>query len=113
MSLTSTVKQAVDLAFSAAGDLKVSATFISDVVTGYDFSTSSTVKTSSTKSVEIILVEEETELNSGLQTRAQALVRSEDIDLSLYTKFTVGAISYSIESFNQYEGLLDLKVRRL
>ena len=97
MSLTAKVNAAVDSAFAAAGDLVRQATLSKKTVSGYDFSTGSTISTSSTATVDVIIQSKENPAGNGFTVKA--LMKS-TVSLSVYDTLTVGTESYNISSYN-------------
>lgn len=93
MSLKAKIRAAVNKAFSAVDDLKVSASLSSKNVSEYDFSQRGVVSTSSTQAVDVIITNTQRPSGEGFTTTA--LMKS-GLDLSVYDTLTVGSTSYNI-----------------
>ena len=96
MSLKAKIRAAVNKAFSAVGDLVVSAKLSSKSVTDYDFGARGTVSTSSSQTVEVII--QTTQKPSGEGFNVSALIKSGP-DLSVYDTLTVGTDIYNIVDY--------------
>lgn len=100
MSLRSKLRAAVNQAFSAVGDLVVTATLSSKDVSSYDFSARGTVSTSSTQTVDVII--QSIKKPSGDGFTVNALMKSGP-DLSVYDTLTVGSTVYNIADYTDDE----------
>ena len=96
MSLRAKVTAAVNKAFTAVGDLAVSATLSSTKVSNYDFASRGTVSTSSTQTVKVII--ENTQKPSGDAFTTTALMKT-GVDLSVYDTLTVSTTIYNIVDY--------------
>jgi len=95
MSLNATLKEAVNKAFLAVGDLVKSATLTDKSVSGYNFSTGEAVSSTATIQVDIILFTRS--LPSGEGYSLEAIMKSStSIDVNVYDTITVGSDSYNI-----------------
>lgn len=97
MSLTSKVTAAVNKAFTSLGDLIDTGTLSSKAVSGYNFSTGSTVSTASSKTVDVII--QSTKNKSGEGFIVSALIKS-GIDISVYDTLTIEDNVYNIIDFD-------------
>lgn len=97
MSLKAKINAAVDKAFSAVGDLAVTATLSSKDVSDYDFASRGTVSTSTTQTVQVII--EKTQKPSGEGFSTNALMKTGP-DLSVYDTITVGTVVYNIVDYD-------------
>jgi len=97
MSLSARVKNAVEKAFDAAGDLVKLGTLSTKNVSGYDFATKSTVSTTSSVEVEVII--QSTQKPSGDGFTVVAIMKS-GVNLSVYDTLTVEDKVYNIVDYS-------------
>jgi hypothetical protein len=109
MSLRTTVSNAVDKAFAAAGDLVQAGKLSSKKVTGYDFSGSGTVSTSSTKVVDVILTNTKKPTSKSFETLA---IMKSGIDVSIYDTIKINNKKYNIESYADDDFVITLVLAR-
>lgn len=96
MSLKAKIRAAVNKAFAAVDDLKVSASLSSKNVSTYDFASRGVVSNDSNKILDVIITS--TQRPSGEGFTATALIKS-GVDLSVYDTLTVGSTSYNIVDY--------------
>lgn len=96
MSLKAKLRAAVNKAFSAVGDLVVTATLSTKSVTGYDFSGRTIISTEGSTTVDVIL--QSTQKPSGDGFTTVALMKSGP-DLSVYDTLSVDSIIYNIVDY--------------
>lgn len=109
MALRSKIQAAVDKAFSAVNDLVVLAKLSSKNVSSYDFTTRSTVSTSSTATVEVII--ETTQRASGDGFNVSAIMKS-GVDLSVYDTLTVNGKVYNIVDYSDNDFVITASLVR-
>jgi len=97
MSLNAKVTSAVNKAFTALGDLVKSGTLSSKAVSGYNFSTGTTVSTTSSKTVDVIIQSTKNKTQDGFIV--SVLIKS-GIDISVYDTLTVEDDVYNIVDFD-------------
>lgn len=97
MSLNSKVTAAVKKAFTSLGDLVDTGTLSSKAVSGYNFSTGSTISTLSSKTIDVII--QSTKNKTGDGFIVSALIKS-GIDISSYDTLTVKGDTYNIVDFD-------------
>ena len=96
MSLKAKINAAVNKAFAAVDDLKVSASLSSKKVSEYDFSQRGVVASDSQQVVDVIITNTQKPSGEGFTTTA--LIKS-GIDLSVYDTLTVGSVVYNIVDY--------------
>jgi hypothetical protein len=111
VSLTAKLKEAVELGFAAAGDLKKIATLTPKNPTGYDWSNNTvTAPNEAVKTAEILFYTESRGKDTTVQSKA--IIRSADFDRSLYEKITVEGEDYYFENYQDYIVIAELELRR-
>jgi len=96
MSLSARVTAAVNRAFKSAGDLVKTATLSSKAVTSFDFSTGSTVSSSSSQNVDVIV--QSTQKPSGDAFTTTAIMKT-GVDMSVYDTLTFDSKTFNIIDF--------------
>lgn len=90
------ITAAVDKAFVAMGDLVKSGTLSSKRVTGYDFSTQSTIGKPRSTAVKVIILDKKT--SSGIGFTLQAIMKT-GVDMTVYDTLTVDKVQYNITEY--------------
>jgi len=109
MSLSAKVTAAVNKAFTAAGDLVQTGTLSSKTVSGYDFSSRTTVSTSTTITVQVIIQTAQKVSGEGFITTA---IMKSGVDLSVYDTLTVGTKSFSIIDYSDNNFIIEAQLSR-
>lgn len=110
MSLKRKLQSAVDKAFNAAGDLKVSGKLIGEKVSGYDLTLGEIVSTAAkTLTLEVILTESSKQDDST--TTYSAMIKS-GVNLSVYKYLLVNSLQYKINSFEDNGYVITLSLSR-
>jgi hypothetical protein len=109
MSLTTTIENAVDSAFSAADDL-VRIGFLKEKdVSGFNFSSGEVIQKETSYRVEFI--ETSSVLDEDQHVVKELLIRNKDLDGSRYSTIAYDGKSYRIQTIEEYPGIIQLKVR--
>ena len=109
--MISELQTAVDQAFEAAGDLVETGSFSREGVTGFDWSTSSLVKTDpASTSVNVIVYEERQGSEPTLAIKA--IVKQSEWPGEIYDTLTVGSVTYDIVNYVTYKVVVLLDLTR-
>jgi len=104
MSVSAKVTAAVDKAFAAAGDLVKQGTLSNKAVSSYDFTTRSTVSTTTSTTIDVII--QTTKKSSGEGFNVTALMKS-GINISVYDTLTVDSKSYNIIDYSDNDFVIE------
>jgi hypothetical protein len=108
MSLSATIKGAVDKAFAAAGDLVKTATLSNTTATSYDFAKGKTISTSKSETVSIIMLETK---SSSDGIKVTAILKS-GVDLDVYDVITVDGVEYRMADYSDNGYSIDVTLLR-
>jgi hypothetical protein len=109
MSLKAKINAAVDRAFTAIGDLAVSATISNKTVGSYNFATGETVGTTSSKTVKVFI--QSTNKPSDGAFQSTALMKS-NMSVDGYDTLTVGTTVYNITDHTDDGFVITLSLTR-
>lgn len=109
MSLTSTIEEAVEQAFQAAGDLVKTGVLSEETVTGFNFSQGEVVSNEQPYNVDFIEIS--SILADDLHIVKQLVIRTKDLEGSRYSTITFDSNVYRFEKLEQYTGVTLLTVR--
>jgi hypothetical protein len=109
MSLKAKINAAVDKAFTAIGDLAVSATISNKTVGSYNFATGETVGTTSSKTVKVFI--QSTNKPSDGAFQSTALMKS-NMSVDGYDTLTVGTTVYNITDHTDDGFVITLSLTR-
>jgi len=107
--LKSKIKKAVDNAFTSLADLVQQGKLSNTKATGYDFTSGSTTSTTSTETIDIIILD--TKKLSGEPYEVKAIMKSGP-SLDNYDKITVGRLQYHIVEFTDNGYSVDLILKK-
>lgn len=105
MSLSARLKNAVNKAFNAAGDLVKIGTLSNKTVSGYDFATRQTVGKTKSITVEVIITDTKKRSGEGFTTTG---IMKSGVNLSVYDTLTVDGKAYKIVDYNDNGFSIDL-----
>jgi len=110
MSLKRKLQAAVDKAFNAAGDLKLSGKLLGEKVTGYDLTLGEVVSTQAkTLNLKVILTESSKQDDST--TTYSAIIKS-GVNLSVYKYLLVNSLQYKINGFDDNGFVITISLSR-
>ena len=104
------IQAAVDRAFQAAGELALDATWFSDAVSGYDWSTQLEVGTTNPSVQSKVIKAQETSTDSNVILTV--FVKEREFPGSLYTRLQLGSDTFLVSRFQRYPGLVEVELAK-